>query len=252
MIYLYGLCENRPPDGLMADLRGVTGAVSASETAVGWLVHGPSDGEELLPKRRYLLDHTKVLEAIGGYGTVLPMRFGMVADSPDDFANMVLQNRAEIEENFARLAGKIELGLRVEFARDPALAAALNADPELARTHAALSEMKRAPHFEAAEFGRKLAEAMDRRRSTAQKQLLSALQPDLSDYRIRTPESDVQVLAVDVLIPQQSSALIAQRLEIASKEVSGFADGAEPHIRIIGPVPAFSFVDLTLTAAKVA
>jgi len=252
MIYLYGLRDLRPNDARLAAIKGVTGPVSASETLAGWLVHGPSDGTELLPKRRHLLAHTRVLEALGEEATILPMRFGMMADSVSQFAGLMAEHKAEIAEAFDRLTGQIELGLRVDFPKDAALQATLDTEPELARTHARLARMSPAPHFEAAEFGRVLAEAMDHRRSAAQSKLLETLKPHITDYVIKKPEEDVQVLALDVLIRESTQASFTKLLASAAQGVADFANGAEPTIKIVGPVPAFSFVNLTLSHAAAA
>lgn len=252
MIYLYGLCDTRPNDAQLAALEGVTGPVFASETQCGWLIHGPSDGTELLPKRRHMLSHTRVLEVLGETRTILPMRFGMMAESVAEFSGLVAENNVEIAKSFARLTGQVELGLRVQFPREAALEATLREDGELAKTHAYLTNLTPAPHFEAAAFGRRLAEALDARRAATQDRLLQNLRPLLTDYRIKAPESDVQVLTLDVLLPAEQQAALANTLALCAAELSGFANGAEPLIRIIGPVPAYGFVDLSLVPEKAA
>ena len=133
MIYLYGLTDTQPPVGRLAELRGVTGTVEAAQTPCGWLIYGPFDGEELLPKRRHLLAHTRVLETVGQGATVLPMRFGMQAGSADEFSALVSDHASEVTEAFDRLTGQVELGLRVDFPRDAALDATLDADTALAK-----------------------------------------------------------------------------------------------------------------------
>ena len=252
MIYLYGLTNTPASSSRLAELQGVTGAVEATKTPCGWLIYGPFDGDELLPKRRHLLAHTRVLEAVGEGATVLPMRFGMQASSADEFCALVSEHEAEIMAGFQRLEGQVELGLRIEFPREAALKATLDADPALAKTHASLVRLQQAPHFEAAAFGQKLADALDRRRADAQRTLLDQLRPHLTDVVVKAPESDVQVLAVDVLVPWTSQTFLSEVLEDSVGAVAGFAPDAEPTIRIIGPVPPFSFVDLTLAPAEAA
>lgn len=252
MIYLYGLSDTRPNDAQLAALKGVTGPVFSSETISGWLIHSPSDGTELLPKRRHMLAHTRVLEVLGETATILPMRFGMMSQSVAEFSGLIVENKVEIAKSFERLTGQVELGLRVEFPREPALEATLAADGDLAKTHARLTNLTPAPHFEAAAFGRRLAEALDARRAATQDALLQNLRPLLTDYRIKAPESDVQVLALDVLLPTEKQPVLASSVARFATELSGFANGAEPLIRIIGPVPAYGFVDLSLVPERAA
>ena len=252
MIYLYGLTDTQPSADRLAELRGVTGPVEAAPSQFGWLIFGPFDGDELLPKRRHLLAHTRVLETVGQDATVLPMRFGMQANSADEFSALASDHVAEIMSTFDRLRGQVELGLRVDFPRDAALDATLDADPALAKVHASLVKLKQAPHFEAAAFGQKLADGLDRRRADTQRILLDHLRPHLTEFAVKAPESDVQVLAIDVLVPATSQTDLAEVLGNAVRAVSDFAPGAEAAIRIIGPVPPFTFVNLTLSPAKAA
>ena len=119
MIYLYGLAHpETATDAVdLAELPGVTGPVTLSPTRFGTLIHGPAPEGDILPKRRFLLAHTKVLEAFNALGTVLPMRFGMSAPDPAALEAMLAQSPEAVAASFARLDGAIELGLRVRFDR---------------------------------------------------------------------------------------------------------------------------------------
>jgi hypothetical protein len=84
MIYLYGLLEPgaADPGEVLSSVAGVTGPVGVTDLGAAILVHGASDGLEILPRRRHLLAHARVLEALAGRGALLPMRFGMVGEDP--------------------------------------------------------------------------------------------------------------------------------------------------------------------------
>ncbi|MEM9757476.1 MAG: GvpL/GvpF family gas vesicle protein [Pseudomonadota bacterium] len=251
MIYLYGFVRpDTPPDpAVLADLAGVTGPVCHAQMDQGWLIYGPSHEAELLPKRRHLLAHTRVLEALGLDGAVLPMRFGLVAADIDAVAALAARNADALAASFARIDGCVELGLRLSFDRDAALSATLAAAPDLARRHKVLSAQRPAPHFEAAEFGRQLAEALDRRRAAAQRAVVADLKPHLSEYALRAPSSDVEVLSIAALVPSAQQTDLTEKVVAAADEVASFATGAEPQVQIVGPVPPFSFVDLRLVPA---
>ena len=248
MIYLYGLLEPGPAPALpLGTLRGVTGPVEVSELPEGWLIHGPADEEEILPRRRNLLAHTRVLEACLGARALLPMRFGMVAADLQAVGQLIASQQERIVEQADKVRGHVELGVRVGFPREAALSATIADDATLRAEHARLEAMRRPPHFQVAEFGRRLAEALDRRRTDAQRRLIAALSGAAADHVISAPESDVQVLAMEALLPRGGEAAFTRAVETASESVRAFAGGAEPVIRIVGPVPAFNFVRLTLT-----
>lgn len=248
MIYLYGLL---PPDARtdavdLSALAGVTGDVALSPVGMGHLIHGPAPEGEILPKRRLLLAHTRVLEAFNAAGTVLPMRFGMSAPEVAALDAMLERDHDEIEAHFQKLEGATEFGIRIAFDREAALQAVLDDTPALGREHARLARQHPAPHFEAAEFGRRLAAALDDRRTAAQKSALEQLVPFVRDHVLRAPDEDNQILAADVLIARgEESRLETLIEEIATR--SSFAPNSQPSLRLVGPVPAYSFVRLMLT-----
>ncbi|MBF9029977.1 gas vesicle protein [Rhodobacterales bacterium HKCCE3408] len=248
MIYLYGLLRATAPPAL-DELAGVSGSVAATQLATGWLIHGAATEAEILPKRRHLLAHTRVLETVMQAGTLLPMRFGLIARDVDEIATLIAARETEIAARLAALDGRVEAGLRIAFPRDAALAATLADDPRLAREHQRLAALTRPPHFELAEFGRRLAEALDARRTAAQKALLAGLADTWDDHILKPPESDVQVLCAECLVARDALDATAARAEEAARRIAGFAGGAEPEVRLVGPVPPFHFVDLALAPA---
>lgn len=247
MIYLYGLLEpGAAPPADLPGMAGVTGRVELSPLPQGTLIHSAHDGAEIRPKRRNLLAHTRVLESAALAGPVLPMRFGMWAADLAEMADLLAGQKAPVTAAFERIRGQVELGVRIDFPREAALLATLEAAPDLAAERDALIAAARPNHFAQAEFGRKLAERLDARRGAAQKALIGWLRPQITAHVLGKPESDVQVLAADVLIPEGEQEVFAAAVE-ALAAASDFAPGAEPQVRIVGPVPPFNFVHVKLS-----
>ena len=245
MIYLYGLLDCAEPPKT-EDLKGVTGPVLAHHLDQGWLVYGQSDEGDILPKRRYLLAHTKVQEALMAAGTFLPMQFGMFADDLKQISGLLAENASEIAERFRALEGQVEVGLRIAFPRDAALDATLAGNPRLNKEHARLARMSAPPHFQVAEFGRHLADALDARRGAAQKRLVAALRHHWSDHVVKAPNSDIEVLSVECLLPEAEIEALASGAQDAALQLTDFAGNAEPTVQIVGPAPAFHFASLSL------
>ena len=251
MIYLYGLIELREgalamPEGLTR-LPGVTGPVSVTDCAGLGLIHGAHDGAEILPRRRLLLAHAKVLEASMGAGAVLPMRFGMTSSSTDEVARLIGRSRDAIRAAFARVRGHVELGVRVTAAEDDALRAALSASPELAAAHARLAAGRAGDHFAKVDFGRALGELVGRRRQLAQKQLLAALKGHAASHVLKAPETDFEVLRAEFLVPETGLQTFSDALEDTVAAL-GFTAEGDCTAQIIGPGPAFHFVNISLAS----
>jgi hypothetical protein len=162
---------------------------------------------------------------------------------------MIEADRDAIAEKLALVDGQAEFGLRIGFPRQAALDATLASRADLAVERRRLMGAARPPHMAMAEFGRRLAEALDRRRGAVQKALVASIVPRARAHVLAVPESDVDVLNLHLLIaPARIEAVAAMAGEAAVR--SGFAPGAEPSIRIVGPVPPFNFVQLAIGAAR--
>lgn len=247
MIYLYGLIEGDIAGlGLaLTGMQGLEGPVEITQIGDWGLVHSPHGSAEIEPRRRLMLIHTRIQEAMMPFGTVLPARFGLIARDLAEVQPLITGRAPVIASEFARVAGCVELGLRVNFDRATALAATMAEDGELLRERERLSRMGREGHFAMAEFGGKLADRLDRRRGQAQSALLKAILPLIRSHVLRRPDEDTEVLRAEVLLPEADQASFLQAVEEACLGLT-FAPGAEPMITLVGPVPPYNFVRLSL------
>lgn len=249
MIYIYGLVQPHGTDRVEAVLdgvEGVTGRLSFSPCGELVLIHGDHDGGEILPRRKALLAHARVLEAAMGAGTVLPMRFGMTCRSPETLETLAARSRDKVESALRRLRDRVEIGVRVTAEEEPALTAALAAHPGLAAARDRLAAQGIGAHFRKVEFGRALGEAIAARRAAAQKALLACLTPLANAHVLKAPETDFEVLRAEFLIERQGLDAFLLRIEQAV-ETLDFAGADGYRTRMVGPGPAFHFVDLSLS-----
>lgn len=72
--------------------------------------------ERVRPERRHLAAHREVLDRLVRQAeAVLPVRFGTIAKSESDVRAMLARNRAGLVHQLGRIAGKVEMGLRVNW-----------------------------------------------------------------------------------------------------------------------------------------
>jgi hypothetical protein len=227
---------------------GKVGVVRAGGLAA---LVGPVDAGEIPRTRRNMMAHLKVLEGAMRAGPLLPMRFGVVAPDAEAIARRVAGRERELSALLDRHEGVAEFGLRVCFPRDVALAATIAAHPDLARRRAALRAASPVPQLALAELGRAVAEALDGARKRAERALMAALRPLARDAVLRAPESDVEALRAEFLLPLAEADAFAAE---AARAAAGlpFAPGAAPEVRVVGPAPAYNFVSLSLDDAAAA
>lgn len=247
MIYLYGLIEAAPNDVATAlqHCHGLQGHLQQAQVGDWVLVFSDHDDQEVLPKRRLLLAHTQVLEQMLILGTVLPARFGLVAKDAATVATTLSTNANDISQAFDKVRGAVELGVRMSYPRQAVLEATLEENAALRTEHAKLRQAGPDAHFAIAEFGGRLAEEVDRRRGKAQRDIITKLRRHARDFVLRTPEEDTEVLRAEFLIEETVQDAFQSSILDASATLD-FAPGQEPKIEIIGPVPMYNFVQLSL------
>jgi len=248
MIYLYGLAEAEPAILARAldGFQGLEAPVDVASAGPWALVHSVQSPGEILPKRRLMLAHTRIVEQMLTIGAVLPARFGLVADSLPQTQELIRQRAPDVAAAFAKVRDCVELGVRIQFDRDHVLAATLAANPALRAARDKLINAGPEAHFAMAEFGGKLADQVDRRRGEAQKAVLAQLRPLAVDHLLRAPEHDTEVLRAEFLVEQSEINRFERAVAAATQDLT-FASAAEPDIRIIGPAPAYHFVQLNLS-----
>jgi len=70
-------------------------------------------GSKVRPQRANLAAHQAVLKRLMADTTPLPMAFGTIAASPQAIRGILVRNQRAFEEQLHRVAGKVEMGLRV-------------------------------------------------------------------------------------------------------------------------------------------
>jgi hypothetical protein len=110
--YLYAIvagCEPRSYPSL-----GIEGN-DVYTIAVGRVAAVVSDlaSAKIRPQRANLAAHQAVLKCLMADTTPLPMAFGTIAASPDAIRGILVRNQRAFGEQLQRVAGKVEMGLRV-------------------------------------------------------------------------------------------------------------------------------------------
>ncbi|MEM1428650.1 MAG: GvpL/GvpF family gas vesicle protein [Pseudomonadota bacterium] len=248
-LYLYGFVRD-PDADLSSALTGLAGATEGTpyplDVCGKRVIVGAHDGSEILQTRRRMLAHTRVLEAAMAVSPVMPMRFGLIAENGAALERLVAANGDEIDLQFEKIGARVEVGLRISFARDAALAAVVADDARIAEERRRLAGRGADAHFDRIELGRRVAETLDRRRTTAQHHVLEAISARCGRVILKPAEEDVEILRAECLLAADAMPELAATAEEAARSCA-FAPGSEPQIRLVGPAPPFHFVDLRLT-----
>lgn len=192
--------------------------------------------------RSDLLAHNRVVDAIAAVAPVLPMRFGAVVLDSDAVALELLEpNHEHFRAGLAEIAGRAQFTLRGEYDRDVVLREVVDEQPEVR----ALSEsLHGAPqdalYHERIRLGELVVQALAAKRESEVAQVLEVLTPHAVAIRSREPAGPDEMVDAAFLVDIDRQGAFEQSAEDIAKRLAG-----RVRLRLLGPLPAYDFVDGT-------
>lgn len=235
--YVYGVVRSGSLDAIGA--KGVSGlpVEIVDGDGVAALVSGLSAGE-LRVRRRDLRRHLDVIEEAFGKTTILPCRFGTLADSRADVRSDLLDaRRDELLNGLAHLDGRVQLNVKAIYDEDVLLAAIVAEDPEVARLREATRTLGDAGYYERLRLGERVAAAVAARREQDARRIVDALSAQAEDVVLDQPPPEAALKA--------SFLVQRERLERFDAALEQTAAAEQPTLRfdVIGPLPPSAFAE---------
>lgn len=230
-LYLYGVTRPREVPARLAE-RGIFLLESEGRAAIV----SELDTAPVQASRHNLLAHADVVEELHEQAVVLPTRFGTVLDDHD--AGLELLALPDIEQLLERHRDHCELTLKGTY-EETVL-------EEISRMLAPLREAYRqAPTMERGiALGEAVTEALADRRALDLERVMARIEPHVADVVVSKPLGEYGALDVALLLRRNAVAPLEAALEEATKELS-----PPLHLRLVGPLPPYSFVSLELPVA---
>jgi hypothetical protein len=193
--------------------------------------------EGLRPKRRDLIAHETVLEALCAAGPVVPMRFGTIAADDDAVLGELVRGAHRYADLLTRLEGHVERNVKGAHREDALLADLLTNNPQLRARNEALRAAGGGSQPDRVAFGEQVSLAVEQRRARDAAYVVAALRP-LAMLDRHAPSVAGCFVNVSFLIPSAAQddfdAVVAQ----LRSAMDGYAD-----LRVSAALPPYSFVD---------
>jgi Gas vesicle synthesis protein GvpL/GvpF len=238
-VYVYGIVEPTAPEPSGAGIRDAPIRLVAGETAAALV--SDLEGEELRFGREEAMTHARVLEDALSYGTVLPMRFGVVVADEDEVRARILDGHGdELAAQLEQLAGKVELAVRAVYEEDQLMREIVQSNPEIARRREQLrGQPEDATYYERIGLGELVASAVERARDNDAHTILEVLSPLALAVEIGQPSHERVVLGASFLVDREGVG----RFDEALEQIAA-AQAQRIRFKLTGPLPPHSFVQL--------
>jgi hypothetical protein len=157
--------------------------------------------ERVRPERSHLAAHQEVLKRLMGETTPLPMSFGILADSPQAVRNLLSRNQRALLEQLRRVAGKVEMGVRVTWDVPNIFEYFVNTHPELRRARDEFLAGPREPTQEdKIEVGRMFDHLLKEDRETYTDTVETVLEPHCAEIEQRKCRTEREIMNLACLV----------------------------------------------------
>lgn len=239
--YLYAVIdgsEDRTYGAIGIDGGGV---YVLSDGHISAVVSDVSD-EKIRPERRHLAAHQGVLKRLMEESTPLPISFGIIADGPKAIQKILSRNHEAFLRELDRVAGKVEMGLRVTWDVPNIFDYFVTTHPELKSTRDRYFGTHREPTQEdKIELGRMFDRMLNDDREIHTGKVEEVLSPCCFEIRRNNCRNEAEVMNLACLVGRQAGERFEEGvLEAANLFDNNFAFDYN------GPWAPHNFVDIEL------
>ena len=198
--------------------------------------------QKLRPERAHLAAHREVLKRLMLDSTVLPMAFGTIADDLKAVRRLLSLNQAAFLDQLERVAGKVEMGLRVRWDVPNIFEYFIDIHPELrASRDRLLGNQRETRQEDKIELGQLFDRILNDDREAHFERLEEALAPCCAEIKRSPPRNVNEVANLNCLVGRDDQA----QLEDAVFQAANLFDNNYA-FDLNGPWAPHNFVDIDL------
>ncbi len=164
------------------------------------------DNAKIRPERRYLAAQQTVLKGlIAATEAMLPMAFGIIADGPQAIKKILTRNHQAFLQQLQRVAGMVEMGLRVSWDVPNIFEYFVNTHEELRDARDRLLRPQRQPSQEdKIELGRLFDRLLNADRETFTEKVEEILVPYCREIKRNKCRHEGEVMNLACLVPREA------------------------------------------------
>lgn len=187
---------------------------------------------QVLPSRRMLLAHARLLEEIAASVTVLPLRFGTTVPTAGQLREDYLDGAAaELRSLVDRLRGHAEWRVRGRYDEETTLRAIVLDDARIACLR------RRTDRSSQIEMGERVVAALEARRADDGHRAANDLRAHASAVEADAPHEPLEAFSLSALVDLAAASDFEAKVEELAKDLA-----PEITLELVGPQPPYSFV----------
>jgi len=240
--YIYGIIEESKPMKFSFLGVGDTEVYTINHRELAAVV---SDTvlEEIDPTRKDVRAHTVVQDELLKNCSLLPMGFGMITDSKDDVLKLLEKNYQELSRELVRLAGKVEVELKVYWDQEAMIKELQGGSEDLTRLKAKINGA--ASPIEAQRLLVEAGKLVERITLDWKARYADRVYNDLKglsiDARLNNPLGVKNVLNASFLIGRARESDFQKEVFKLDSQYQG-----KVNFKYVGPLAPYNFVNVNL------
>ena len=228
---------------------GFDGTLGVNGSAVTWIREGPLAAAvsevpngKIRPERRNLAAHQGVLKSLMREGTVLPVTFGVIADSPESTRKILSGNHDTLVAQMERVTGKVEMGVGISWNVSNIFEYFVNTHPGLQGLRDQYFRGGRTPsREEMIELGRTFDRMLGEDRAAHTKTVVQILTSRCFEIKETPPRGECGISNLACLVGRDVQNEFEQGVMEAAKLFDNHFS-----FDYNGPWPPYNFVDVNL------
>lgn len=192
--------------------------------------------------RENMLAHAKAVEEVMKEQTILPARFGTIAEDGEKVKKILAKEQARFADLLKNMEGKRELGLKAVFREEFIYKDILAKHDAIRQLKETLSSQPPAKtYYQRMEVGRMVEQALASTKKKYQEDILDILRPLAEDVKINNDYGERMLLNAAFLVNRDNEAPFDHQVNVLGEKYTG-----QIKFIYVGPLPPFNFVNLVI------
>lgn len=239
--YIYCIIEDNQNQTFNLDIIGMEGAEIYTVCLNGIMaVISGSFLKEYSISRQNLLCHEKVIEEVMKEYTVLPVRFGTIAENEEKVRDILRENHDDFKDLLSMLKGKKELGLKAIFKKDIIYKDITRKYKDIERIRGGSFNVS---YSQAIEIGKIVEAALEKEKGIYKEKILETLSPLAVQRKINNTFGELMIINAAFLIEERKESEFDSKVNELDKKC-----GDKIKFKYVGKVPPFNFVNFVIKA----